>query len=44
MMATKMITKGMTTVDLIVAWAMMAGLATALVQCAQAAALPTHFA
>ncbi|SFM34822.1 hypothetical protein [Methylobacterium pseudosasicola] len=42
-MATKMMTKGMTTVDHIVAWSMMAGLAVALVQCAQTMALPAHF-
>ena len=43
-MATGMITKGMTVTDHIVAWSMMSGLALALLQLAQTAALPAHFA
>jgi hypothetical protein len=42
-MATKMMTKGMTMADHIVAWSMISGLAFALLQVAQTAALPTHF-
>ena len=42
-MATKMITKGMTRTDRIVAWTMMTGLAIALIQYAQGMALPMHF-
>ena len=42
-MATKMMTKGMTATDRFVAWAMMAGLAVAVMQFGQAAALPAHF-
>jgi hypothetical protein len=38
-----MMTRGMTTADRIVAWAMMTGLALALLQCGQASALPPHF-
>jgi hypothetical protein len=40
-MATKMMTTGMT--DHIVAWSIMSGLALALLQLAQTAALPAHF-
>lgn len=43
-MATRMMTKGMSTMDRAVAWTMMAGLALALIQYAQAMALPAHFA
>ena len=42
-MATMMMTKGTTTIDRIVAWAMLSGLAVALLQYAQASALPAHF-
>jgi hypothetical protein len=42
-MAQRMITRGMTTADRIVAWTMMAGLALALIHCGQASALPPHF-
>jgi hypothetical protein len=42
-MATKMMTQGMTVTDHIVAWSMMSGLALALLQLAQTAALPAHF-
>ena len=42
-MATKLMTKGMTVTDRIVAWSMMSGLAFALLQVAQTAALPVHF-
>jgi len=41
-MATKMMTKGMTVTDHIVAWSMMSGLALALLQVALTAALPAH--
>jgi hypothetical protein len=42
-MATKMMTTGMTMTDHIVAWSIMSGLALALLQLAQTAALPAHF-
>jgi hypothetical protein len=42
-MATKMMTKGMTVTDRVVAWSMISGLALALLQVAQTAALPAHF-
>ena len=42
-MATKMMTRGMTVTDHIVAWSMMSGLALALLQLAQTASLPAHF-
>ena len=42
-MATKMMTKGMTVTDHIVAWSMMSGLVLALLQVAQTAVLPAHF-
>jgi hypothetical protein len=42
-MANKMMTKGMTVMDHVVAWSMMSGLALALLQVAQIAALPSHF-
>lgn len=42
-MAKRMMTRGMTTSDRIVAWMMMAGLAVALIQSGQVAALPMHF-
>lgn len=42
-MATQMMTTGVTGADRIVAWAMIAGLALALVQYAQTLALPAHF-
>jgi hypothetical protein len=42
-MATQMMTTGLTRTDRVVAWTMMAGLALALVQYAQALALPAHF-
>ncbi|MGU3546194.1 hypothetical protein [Methylobacterium sp. A52T] len=42
-MATKMMTKGMTVTDHIVAWSMVTGLALAVLQFALTAALPTHF-
>lgn len=42
-MATRMMTKGLTRTDRLVAWTMIGGLALALVQYAQDWALPTHF-
>ncbi|GJE60926.1 hypothetical protein [Methylobacterium trifolii] len=42
-MATRMMIKGMSVSDRFVAWAMTAGMAVALVQLGQAAALPAHF-
>lgn len=42
-MATKMMIKGMSVTDRVVAGAMMTGLAMALVQYAQTLALPAHF-
>ena len=42
-MAKRMMIRGMTLSDQVVAWAMMAGLAVALVHFGQAAALPTSF-
>ncbi|MHB2207030.1 hypothetical protein [Methylobacterium sp. CM6257] len=41
-MATKMVTKGTTATGHIMAWSIMSGLALALLQCAQTAALPAH--
>lgn len=43
-MAKRAMMKGMTTMDRVVAWAMMAGIVIALVQYGQAMALPRHFA
>ncbi len=42
-MATRIMTAGLTRSDHFVAWAMIAGLALALVQSAQSFALPAHF-
>ena len=42
-MATKMITKGMTVADHIVAWSMMSGLVLSFLQLGQTAALRAHF-
>lgn len=42
-MATRMMTNSVTGADRIVAWIMIAGLALALIQSAQALALPAHF-
>ena len=42
-MATKMMTKGMTAMDRVIATAMMSGLALALVEYARITALPSHF-
>jgi hypothetical protein len=42
-MATRMMTNSATGADRIVAWIMIAGLALALIQSAQALALPAHF-
>jgi hypothetical protein len=42
-MATKMMTKGLTVTDRVVAWSMMSGLALALLQVAHTTALPAHF-
>lgn len=42
-MTTKMKIRGMTARDRVLAWAVMTGLATALLQYAEAAALPAHF-
>ena len=42
-MTTKTKIRGMTATDRIVAWALLASLATALLQYVEAAALPAHF-
>ncbi|MEE7468513.1 hypothetical protein MOF7_12110 [Methylobacterium oryzae] len=42
-MVTRMMTNSASGSDRIVVWSMIAGLALALIQYAQAAALPTHF-
>jgi hypothetical protein len=42
-MAARMMTRGMSVTDRIVAWFMMSALALALLQTAQTAALPAHF-
>lgn len=42
-MATRTMTNSVTGADRIVAWIMVAGLALALIQSAQALALPAHF-
>jgi hypothetical protein len=42
-MATQTTLRGMTATDRILAWAMMAGLAAALLRSAEAAVLPAHF-
>ncbi|MGV7033791.1 hypothetical protein [Methylobacterium symbioticum] len=42
-MATMLMTKGATATDRIVAWALLSGLAIAVLQYAEASALPAHF-
>jgi hypothetical protein len=42
-MASRIMTRGMTGTDRLVAWTMIAGLAFALLQAAQDLALPAHF-
>jgi hypothetical protein len=42
-MATRMMTNSVTGADRIVTWTMITGLALALIQSAQALALPAHF-